>query len=181
MISLSRRTIVSAASLLPLAAVVTPAAFAQEVNQDAFTEFASDGRFSDWMSLLVESGLSPYARGLARFTAFVPTNQAFAGNPGVLASLLPNGNEAFPDTTKLIRFIRAHVLAGMHPLSEFSGKEVTVNSVIGTPIEIDARNPSSIQVTWTSMEGVHASTKVSGAPIACINALIYPVDQVVVI
>src|SRR5208283_2582866 len=129
MSNLSRRTVVYAASVLPFTMLVGRTASAQVADRDAFAVLASDPRFGNWLSLVLESGLSPNLRGSARFTVFVPTNQAFDAKPDLLVSLLPNASEAFPDSTRLIRFIRSHVLAGMHPLAEFSGKEVTVTSL----------------------------------------------------
>jgi uncharacterized surface protein with fasciclin (FAS1) repeats len=146
--------------------------------EDGFSVMASDPRFSTWVALLQQSGLAPYARGIEPYTVFAPTNRAFDKAPGGRAGLLPTSSEAFPDTTFLIGFVRAHVVGGLHPLQEFRGKKVTLKSLTGTPIEVDATNPQNIAVTWSSIEGEKAHGEIQGDPILASNADIYPIDTV---
>src|SRR3954468_6695912 len=92
--------------------------------------------------------------------------------------LLPKGSETFPDTSELITLVRAHVVYGLHSLEEFQGKKVSLQSVSGTPIEIDGTNPQAITVTWQSVQGQRGQGKLQGQPILASNADIYPIDAI---
>ena len=109
--------------------------------EDGFAVMASDPRFTSWVNLLQQSGLAPYARGVSPYTVFAPTNAAINEYPQIREMLAPKGSEAFPDTSQLVTLVRSHVIYGLHPLEEFQGKKVSLQSVSGTPIEVDGTNP----------------------------------------
>ena len=144
--------------------------------EDGFTVMLSDPRFSGWVSLLQQSGLAPYARGGTQYTIFAPTNAAINQRPDIREMLLPSSSEGFPDTSALTSLVRSHVVYGLHPLDEFKGKKVTLQSVAGTPIEVDGTNPQAITVTWQSVGGQKGEGTVKGQPILANNADIYPID-----
>jgi uncharacterized surface protein with fasciclin (FAS1) repeats len=124
------------------------------------------------------SGLARFAQSSAQFTVFAPTNEAFYGNPTVFQELVPDNAETMPDTSTLIRFVRAHVLAGIHQADEIMGKQVTLRSLAGSALEIDGREPKMVKITWSSLDGRTGSATLSEAPIRCTNGLIYPLDRI---
>ena len=145
---------------------------------DAWTVIEGDPRFSDAVELFKYAGLVDYVRTTS-FTAFMPTNAAFAKVPDVLPALLKDRSRAFPETTLTVNFIRSHAVYDIHPLSEFSGKQATVRSIAGFPIEIDGMTPGDYTVSWTSIGGKVGTAQLQDHPIIASNALIYPVDSVI--
>jgi uncharacterized surface protein with fasciclin (FAS1) repeats len=146
--------------------------------EDGFAVMASDPRFTSWVNLLQQSGLAPYARGVSPYTVFAPTNAAINEYPQIREMLIPKGSEAFPDTSQLVTLVRSHVIYGLHPLEEFRGKKVSLQSVAGSPIEVDGTNPEAITVTWQSVQGQRGQGKLQGQPILAANADIYPMDAI---
>jgi uncharacterized surface protein with fasciclin (FAS1) repeats len=147
-------------------------------QQDAWSALEGNPNFSDVVALLKYAGLSQYVQ-TDRFTAFFPTNKAFDSNPGVLESLLRQRSRAFPDTTLAVIFMRSHAIYDLHPLSEFSGRTVTLTSISGNPIEIDGTHPNVFTVRWVSVQSQFATAHIVDKPIVTSNAVIYPVDTVV--
>jgi uncharacterized surface protein with fasciclin (FAS1) repeats len=145
---------------------------------DAWSTLQADPNFSDVVMLIKYAGLGQYVE-TDRFTAFFPTNKAFDANPGILESLLRERTRAFPDTTLTVIFIRSHAIYDLHPLSEFSGKTATLTSISGNPIEINGTRPDVYTVRWVSVQSQFATAHIVDAPIVTSNAIIYPVDTVV--
>ncbi|MBV8525620.1 MAG: fasciclin domain-containing protein [Acetobacteraceae bacterium] len=181
-----RRAVLASGISITLAGLVTrvaaqgaPQGMQNRSYEDGFTVLASDRRFSTWVEILQMSGDAPYARGVVPYTMFAPTNAAINKRPDIREMLLPTASQAFPDTTGLLNLVREHVVTGLHPLDEFKGKKVTLRSVAGTPIEVDATNPQAIAVTWQSFEGQKAHATLEGPPILANNADIYPIDTIV--
>jgi uncharacterized surface protein with fasciclin (FAS1) repeats len=181
MFNISRRGVVQSALVGGLSVMTAKTAAAQysQGTQNALTIMESDPRFSDWLQVLKFSGLVQYAQTTPKFTAFVPTNAAFDRYPDTLVDLLRGHNRAFPDTTRQVLFVRSHVILDIHPLSEFEGRTATVTSMAGSPISVDGRNSGVYTVTWASINGHTGTAHISGNPIIASNAVIYPVDSVV--
>jgi uncharacterized surface protein with fasciclin (FAS1) repeats len=175
--ALSRRTALACLGL-SIAALPIQLRAQQSGSQNAWDILAADPQFSDAVELFKYSGLVQYVQ-TDSFTAFVPTNAAFAKNPEVLPSLLRGKNRAFPDTTLAVNFVRSHAIQDMHPLSEFSGRYETLTAISGNPLTVDGRTPGVYVVTWISVASKLATAHVVDKPIVATNALIYPVDTVV--
>jgi uncharacterized surface protein with fasciclin (FAS1) repeats len=173
---LSRRT-----ALFGGAAIAALPAFAAAQSTgapNAWDVISSRPEFSDAVRLFTYAGLTQYVQN-DRFTAFIPTNAAFAKNPDVLPSLLKEKSRAFPDTTLAVEFIRSHAIYDLHPLSDFKGKKSVLTAISGAPLTIDGTTPGTYVVTWVSVQSKTATAHVSDNPIVTANALIYPVDTVV--
>jgi uncharacterized surface protein with fasciclin (FAS1) repeats len=173
---LSRRAV-----LLGGAAIVAmPAlAVAQSAGtQNAWDMISNNPDFSDATRLFTYAGLEQYVQN-DRFTAFIPTNAAFAKNPTVLPGLLKEKSRAFPDTTLAVEFIRSHAIYDLHPLSDFKGKKAVLTAISGAPLTIDGTTPGTYVVTWVSVQSKIATAHITDNPIVTANALIYPVDTVV--
>lgn len=190
---LSRRTLfqVSAgAALLPAMGVLRTASaqgmVVQDVMTDAFTYFASNEQYTLWTRLISAGGLENGARGATQFTVFAPTDEALAKFPQV-ADLLSyqttvgqRSTNIFPDTSKIVKLVRSHVVLGKHfPKEAETNKGVmTVNSLAGTPIVVDTTK-SPVTVTWNSaVTGQSLTANLTGQPVNTFNALIYPVDAI---
>ena len=178
---LSRRKVIQTSLLgAAIPTIILRSAFADDasINRNAWSVLQADPRFSDAAELFVFAGLVQYVQ-TDNFTAFVPTNAAFDKNPSVLPSLLRGRSRAFPDTTRVVEFIRSHALYDKHPLAEFIGQKVTLTAISGSPIEIDGTRSGIYTVRWTSIQSKIATAQIVDTPIVTENALIYPVDTVV--
>jgi uncharacterized surface protein with fasciclin (FAS1) repeats len=186
MLSMNRRILLKTAAasgiLLPCAGKVR----AQTPMVDAYTLMASDPRFTAWTRLIDIGGLQAAARSPNAFTVFAPTDEAAAKHPQIEQMLLgaqkPNAREmdVFPDTSRIVGIVRAHVIRGKHMLSEFQGKKETLTSLSGVPLLIDGTGP---QVTVTRTDPVSGKTVtmvVTDQPEAATNAIIYPVNDVMI-
>ncbi len=144
-------------------------------GQDALTATSADPRFKTFTSIVRRSGLESSARGTQPFTIFVPTEAAFDRYPELRASLLGPASEAFPDTHALVMFVRAHVLLGLYPTPPLGERRERMMSRVGTPIDIINTTPPVI--SWASSGGRTGTATLSEAPIIASNALIYPIDN----
>lgn len=168
----------ASASAVALAAgsVLSRSARAQPgISRDAFTTASANPRFRTFTSVVQKSGLEPSARGLQPFTVFMPTEAAFDRYPELRASLLGPASETFPDTHALVMFVRAHVLLGLHPTPPFGTRRGRIMSRVGTTVEIINTVPPTI--SWESSGGRTGTATLSEAPIIASNALIYPIDN----
>ena len=187
---LTRRTLfqVSAgAALLPAMGVLRSASaqmVVQDVMTDAYSYFASNAQFTTWVRLIAAGGLEQGARGATQFTVFAPTDDALDKYPQI-AELLsyqnqvgPRGNNIFPDTSKIVKLVRSHVVLGKHFPKEATGGRMTVNSLAGTPISVDTSKTPAV-VTWNSaVTGSALAASLTGSPVNTFNAVIYPVDAI---
>lgn len=177
---MTRRGLVLSASgslvALAVASFLSNGARAQSGSgQDAFTATSSDPRFRTFTPIVRRSGLESSARSTQPFTIFVPTEAAFDRYPELRASLLGPASKAFPDTHALATFVRAHVLLGLYPTPPLGERSERVMSRVGTPIEITNAIPPII--SWQSSGGRTGTATLSEAPIIASNALIYPIDN----
>jgi len=177
---MTRRSLVLSASAsaiaLAIGGISSGGARAQAGDgRDAFSIAAADPRFRTFTSIVHRSGLEPSARGPQPFTVFMPTEAAFDRYPELRASLLGPASEAFPDTHALVMFVRAHVLLGLHPTPPLGGRREQVMTRVGTTIDIINTTPPTI--SWDSSGGRTGTATLSEAPIIASNALIYPIDN----
>jgi uncharacterized surface protein with fasciclin (FAS1) repeats len=117
---------------------------------------------------------------------FAPTDEAAAKHPQIEQMLFgaqsPSARQkdVFPDTSRIVGIVRAHVIRGKHPLSEFQGKKETLDSLAGIPLVIDGTGP---QITVTRTDPVSGKTVtlvVTDQPMLATNAIIYPVNDVMI-
>jgi uncharacterized surface protein with fasciclin (FAS1) repeats len=172
----SRRKAIATSAVAICASLVTKPGFAQTdaSTPDALTLMTSDPQFSDWVQILNYTGLTQYAGGADKFTAFIPTNTAFKKDPSVIEAVLRSKSRAFPDTSTQVEFVRSHVIRDIHPLSELSGKNTMLTSIAGLPIHIDGRQAGVYIVSWTSVNSRMATIRVTDKPLVASNAIIYP-------
>jgi uncharacterized surface protein with fasciclin (FAS1) repeats len=189
---LSRRTLfqVSAgAALLPAMGVLRTASaevVVQDVMTDAYSYFASNEQFTTWVRLIAAGGLEASARGATQFTVFAPTDNAFEKYPQVMDLLSyqtqvgKSGVNLFPDTSKIVKLVRSHVVLGKHFPKEATGGIMTATSLAGTPISVDT-SKSPVTVTWSgATTGGPVTGDLTSQPVNTFNAVIYPVDTIYV-
>ena len=174
------------AALAPvLGGLVRPAA-AQEYMADGYSVMAADERFTTWVRLIDAGGLQSYARAPTPYTVFAVTETGFAKFPNIVQNLLGYQNQsgshndanAFPDTSKIVKLVRSHVLKGKHGANEMMGKTTTVTTVAGTPLTVNASG-QPVTITWNSVDtGQGLKAVVPDVPLVAINAVIYPIDDI---
>ncbi len=190
MSQISRRSIMTAGSGLTLAAaigLVRPAwaQMGKVVDTDAYSYMLQDPRLSTWVQLINAGGMENAAR-TAIYTVFPAADSAFAQFPGMTQDLLgytsatgTGSRSPFPDTSKIVKLVRSHVVAGKHFAAEVMGKQVTLTTVAGTPLMVDATNPQAVKLSWTSAaNGQALSATLVDQPITTVNAVIYIIDTV---
>ena len=185
----SRRTMFKAtagAALVPVLGRLVRPAVAQSFMADGYSVLAADERFTTWVQLIDAGGLQSYARAPTPYTVLAVTDTGFSKYSGIVKDLLGyqyqsgshNDADAFPDTSKIVKFVRSHIIKGKHFPNEVMGKKVTVTSVAGTPIMIDGTT-TPITVTWKSVDtGKSLTAQITQAPLVAINAVIYPADDI---
>lgn len=187
----SRRALLGAAAALAAlpalrASAATDAANTASTMGNAFSVMSADDRLTTWVRLVEAAGLDRYASAAKPYTVFPISDTAFDGTPGMAHDLLAfegapvthQGAAVFPDITEVAKVVRTHVVPGKHEPAEFVGKQVTLTSFSGTPIEIDG-TAKPMRVTWTSaIDGKKRVSTVQGTPIVCSNAVVYVLDQI---
>lgn len=165
--------------------------YATPVHLDGYRYMLSDPNLTIWVRLIAVGGLEQaVAAAAVPYTMFPASNEAFAPFPNIVKQLLgyqsgggsgvgKSTMDAFPDTSKIVAVVRSHTVSGMHLPDEFMGKKITVTSITGTPINIDATNPSAVVVTWNSAaNGEPLATTVTEPPIILSNAVLYVVNKI---
>lgn len=188
---ISRRTLFQVSAglgLLPAMGVLRSASaqgmVVQDVMTDAYSYFAANEQFTTWTRLISAGGLEAGARGATQFTTFAPTDAAFDKYPQVndllsyQQSTGRNGLNLFPDTSKIVKLVRSHVVLGKHFPKEATGGVMQVTSLAGTPIIVDtSKHP--VTVTWNSaVSGQTLVANITLPPVNTFNAVIYPVDAI---
>lgn len=156
------------------------------VDMDAYTFMLQDPRLSIWVQLINAGGAVDAAR-TAIYTVFPAANSAFDQFPGLAESLVGylmttgarNAQNVFPDTTRIVALLRSHVIAGKHFTSEVMGKRVTLTTIAGTELDVDATDPNAVTIHWVSAaNGLPLTATLAEPPVTTINAVIYVVDKI---
>lgn len=198
MSQISRRSLLTAGSGLSLAAATTMVrpvkaqtidpmmSQAQTVPGDAFSVMSSIPELTTWVQLVSAGGLEAQARAPVPFTIFPVTNHVWDQHPDYVKKLLgylyttggrSGGQDVFPDNSLIVRLVRSHVVRGKHYANEMMGKKVTVTTVAGTPLTVDA-TVSPVVISWNSAyTGAGIQARLTLPPITCYNAVIYPIDN----
>ena len=123
------------------------------------------GNFNTLVAALKAAGLVDTLNGKGPFTVFAPTEMAFSKLPaGTVAGLLKPENKA-----KLASILTYHVIPGMVMTGDIAGKKLSVKTVQGSEISVDA------------MYGVKINnSNVVSADIAATNGVIHMIDKVLI-
>lgn len=142
--------------------VATTGARASE--KDIVDTGVSAGSFNTLVTAVKAAGLVETLKGKGPFTVFAPTDAAFAKLPaGTVEDLLKPENKA-----KLAAILTYHVLPGKVMSGDISGKKLSVATVQGSKVSVNA------------MSGVMVdAATVTQADIGTSNGVIHVIDTVI--
>jgi len=121
------------------------------------------GSFNTLVAAVKAAGLVDTLKGEGPFTVFAPTDAAFAALPaGTVESLLEPANN-----DKLTAILTYHVLPGKVMSGDIAGKTMSVNTVNGAALDIDATNGVMVN-----------NATVTSADIDTSNGVIHVIDTV---
>ena len=123
------------------------------------------GKFNTLVAALKAAGLVNTLNGKGPFTVFAPSDTAFSKLPaGTVDGLLKPENKA-----KLVSILAYHVIPGKIMSGDIAGKKISVKTVQGSNISVDA------------MYGVKINdSNVVSADIAATNGVIHVIDKVLI-
>ena len=144
---------------MTLAVVSLPAKAADIVDTAV-----SAGQFKTLVAAVTAAGLVDTLKGKGPFTVFAPTDAAFAKLPaGTVESLLKPENKS-----KLVAILTYHVVPGKVMSGDIAGKKLSVATVQGAKVSVDA------------MSGVMINdANVVSADIVATNGVIHVIDKVI--
>ncbi|PTB88020.1 Nex18 symbiotically induced protein, partial [Pseudidiomarina aestuarii] len=133
---------------------------------DIVTIASGDAQFSTLVTAVQAAGLVETLQGEGPFTVFAPTNDAFAKLPeGTVENLLKPENKA-----QLQAVLTYHVLGSKVMSSDIAGKELSVATVQGEEVAVDATDG----VTVGGANVIKADIKASNGVIHVIDTVILP-------
>ena len=136
----------------------------KEEKADIVDTAVAAGSFNTLVAAVQAAGLEATLRGDGPFTVFAPTDEAFAKLPdGTVETLLKPESK---DT--LISILTYHVVPGAVKSGDIAGKELSVETVQGSTVDIDARDGVMI-------DGATVTT----ADIMTSNGVIHVIDTVI--
>jgi uncharacterized surface protein with fasciclin (FAS1) repeats len=133
-------------------------------GKDIVETAVANEQFSTLVAAVTAAGLVDTLKSDGPFTVFAPTNEAFAKLPaGTVENLLKLENK-----DKLIAVLTYHVIPGKVMSSDIAGKELSVKTVQGTMVDIDATKGVTID-----------GAMVTSADIETSNGVIHVIDTVI--
>lgn len=154
------KSMLGATAIAMTLAVVSLPAKAADIVDTA----VSAGQFKTLVAAVTAAGLVDTLKSEGPFTVFAPTDAAFAKLPaGTVESLLKPENKA-----KLAAILTYHVLPGKVMSGDIAGKKLSVATVQGGQVSVDATSGVMIN-----------DAKVVSADIAASNGVIHVIDKVI--
>lgn len=145
------------------AAALTLSAAAVQAK-DIVDTAAGAGSFGTLVAAVKAAGLVDTLKGDGPFTVFAPTDEAFKALPaGTVEDLLKPENK-----DKLVKILTYHVIPGKVMAGDISGKTMSVKTVQGSEVKIDATSDVMID-----------KAKVTQADITADNGVIHVIDKVI--
>lgn len=132
-------------------------------KQDIVSVAAGNEAFSTLVAAVKAADLVSVLKSDGPFTVFAPTNEAFKALPkGTVENLLKPENKA-----KLVAVLKHHVIPGDVRSSAIKGKKLTVKTVGGTSLKVNAT------------KGVRVGgAKVTQADLEASNGVIHVINKV---
>jgi uncharacterized surface protein with fasciclin (FAS1) repeats len=123
-----------------------------QMNDIVDTAVAS-GKFGTLVTAVKAAGLVETLKSPGPFTVFAPTDDAFAKLPkGTVEDLLKPENKA-----KLVKILTYHVLPSKVMSADIAGKKMSVKTIEGSEVAIDATNGVKIDGATVVTADVAAS------------------------
>jgi uncharacterized surface protein with fasciclin (FAS1) repeats len=158
-IRMTRKTLLAAGTAIALGAFAGGAA-----AQDIVDTAAAAGDFSTLVAAVEAAGLVDTLKGEGPFTVFAPTDAAFAALPdGTVESLLEEENR-----DQLVAILTYHVVPGAVMSSDIAGQTLSVETVNGQEVAIDATDGVTVDGATVTQADIEAS-----------NGVIHVIDQVI--
>jgi uncharacterized surface protein with fasciclin (FAS1) repeats len=149
-----------------LAATASVALAAAASAEDIVDVAVGAGSFTTLVAAVEAAGLVDTLKGEGPFTVFAPTDDAFAALPeGTVESLLEEENR-----DQLVAILTYHVIPGAVMSSDIAGQELSVETVNGQMLEIDATD--GVMVGGATV--VQADIEASNGVIHVIDTVILP-------
>ncbi len=156
-----RSTLLAAAAVIGLGAAPV---FAQDA--DIVDTAVAAGSFETLVAAVQAADLVETLKGEGPFTVFAPTDEAFAALPeGTVETLLLPENK-----DQLVAILTYHVVPGKVMAADLAGKEMSVATVNGAEVAIDATD--GVMVNQANV--VTADIEASNGVIHVIDAVILP-------
>ena len=122
------------------------------------------GKFTTLVAAVKAAGLVDTLKGPGPFTVFAPTDDAFAKLPkGTVEDLLKPENKA-----KLVKILTYHVLPSKVMAADITGKKMSVKTVQGSEVAVDASSGVKVDGATVVIADVAAS-----------NGVIHAIDSVI--
>ena len=166
-----RRTFFNAAAVFAFAVAGATGAMAdghgsKMDKMDIVDTAVSAGSFSTLVAAVQAAGLVDTLKSDGPFTVFAPTDEAFAALPaGTVETLLMEENRE-----QLVAVLTYHVVPGQVMSSDLANKQMSVETVNGQSVEIQAFG--GVKVNDASV--VQADIEASNGVIHVIDAVILP-------
>ncbi len=146
--------------------LVSASAFAGSMKKDIVDTAVKAGKFNTLVAAVEAAGLVETLKGEGPFTVFAPTDDAFAALPeGTVETLLKPENKQ-----QLVDLLTYHVIPGKVMSGDIAGQELTVDSVQGSALNVNAKDGVMIN-----------DAKVVSADIKTSNGIIHVVDKVIIL
>lgn len=137
------------------------------MQADIVDTAVSAGSFNTLVAAVQAAGLEETLRGDGPFTVFAPTDEAFAALPeGTVESLLQPENR-----DQLVAILTYHVVAGEYMAGDLGGQALSVETVQGDTVDIDATG-DNVMVDGATV--IMADVDASNGVIHVINEVIMP-------
>jgi len=132
---------------------------------------ASAGSFKTLLAAASAAGLVETLKSAGPFTVFAPSDAAFAKLPaGTVESLLKPENK-----DKLVAILTYHVVPGKVMAADIAGNSLSVKTVQGQSIHVQAFGPVFIN----HQPMVNRGAKVATADVVASNGVIHVIDRVI--
>ena len=156
----------AAACLMATSAVAEHHGSMKESKADIVDTAVGAGSFTTLVAAVQAAGLEDTLRSEGPFTVFAPTDEAFANLPeGTIENLLKPENK-----DQLVSILTFHVLSGKVKSKDIAGKALSVATVQGADVAIDATDG----VTVGGANVIKADIYTSNGVIHVIDAVILP-------
>lgn len=161
---MNRRFAIKTVAALSIAAFAAACAPMMDDGDDIVDIAASNDDFSTLVAAVQAAGLVDTLKSDGPFTVFAPTNAAFAKLPaGTVESLLQPENK-----DQLVAVLTYHVVPGAVTSDQLAGKRMSVATVQGSNVHIDARNGVKVD-----------NATVTAADVIATNGVIHVIDSVI--
>ncbi len=167
------KQIIAAGGLLALAACQSSGTTTAEAEVDASVDApamdivdtaVAAGSFDTLVAAVQAADLVDTLKSPGPFTVFAPTDEAFAALPaGTVESLLLPENKA-----RLVQILTYHVIPGEVMSGDIAGQALSVATVEGSTVDIDATNGVMIDTATVVQADIETS-----------NGVIHVIDQVI--